>query len=160
LGCASESNSNNENRSQNEAEDPSVREPVTLRMSANQYGEEEFNKFFKEPIENAYPHITLERDEAHVSAGSVEELILADELPDLIQTTSCSTPDLSESAIITDLEPFVEKDNFDLSNLRPEAYEQIFLYGELVDDVTIPWFPVSLDHNSMIYNKDIFDRFG
>lgn len=160
LGCASESNSNNENKSQNEAEDPSEREPVTLRMSANQYGEEEFNKFFKEPIENAYPHITLERDEAHVSAGSVEELILADELPDLIQTTSSSTPHLSETGIITDLEPFVEKDNFDLSNLRPEAYEQIFLYGELVDDVTIPWFPVSLDHNSMIYNKDIFDKFG
>src|SRR5699024_3513745 len=110
--------------------------------------------------ENAYPHITLERDEAHVSAGSVEELILADELPDLIQTTSSSTPHLSETGIITDLEPFVEKDNFDLSNLRPEAYEQIFLYGELVDDVTIPWFPVSLDHNSTIYNKDIFDKFG
>src|SRR5690625_1106653 len=109
LGCASESNSNNENKSQNEAEDPSEREPVTLRMSANQYGEEEFNKFFKEPIENAYPHITLERDEAHVSAGSVEELILADELPDLIQTTSSSTPHLSETGIITDLEPFVEK---------------------------------------------------
>lgn len=162
LGCTDENVVEMVDESKNniENEDSTEKEPITLRMAANQYDDEEFDRFFREPIENAYSHITLEKVDTRISAQSVEELILADELPDLIQIPASTTPHLSETGVITDLEPLIEKHKIDLSNLRPEAYEQMMLYGETVDDVTIPWLPVNLDHNSMIYNKDIFDKFG
>lgn len=156
---------NNVNESNNSgeeqlAEDLVDREPVTLRMAADHYTDELFDDIFKEPVEDMYPHITLEKVGLPWSVESIEEHILSDELPDIILRPTADMQTVRETGIFTDLEPFIEKYDFDLDLLKPELVDTILSVGKAIGDVTIPMFPVNLDHSAMIYNKDIFDLLG
>lgn len=67
-----EQNHNNINNNEGEAEinDP---ESITLRISANHYRDDEFEEFFRNPIEATYSYIKVEKVDLPFSIETIEE---------------------------------------------------------------------------------------
>lgn len=115
---------------------------------------------FREPIESQFSHITIEKVDLPWSIEAIEEHIIADELPDLNLRDTAGMQMIRETGIFMDLEPYIEKYDFDLSILKPEMVDLVKGLGEIIGDVNIPVLPVNIDHSAMLYNKDIFDLMG
>ncbi|MEK3890004.1 ABC transporter substrate-binding protein [Bacillus sp. FSL K6-3431] len=129
-------------------------EPVTLSVLVH-WEEEMFNERFKNPIEEAFPHITLE----HVRAGSgredLEELFAKGTQPDIL--FEVSQDNLEYLELDYDLGELIEKHNYDLSHINP-----VFLDSLRAKDKEgrLLGLPYEIIYYALFYNKDIFDLFG
>lgn len=147
-----------ENSDVNTAEEQSTpevsTEPVTLGFYANVgLSNEEFELFFKEPVENHFPNITLVKME-----GSLDEMIAAKEIPDIIFSDNDWHMPLKELRLPADISDLVEKFEIDLDKFIPEtvaAIRNLDPEGQRLEGI-----PVWRNVGTMFYNKDIFDLFG
>ena len=129
-------------------------EPVTLRFFANVgLSNEEFELFFKEPIENNFPNITMVKMD-----GSLDEMIAAREIPDIIFSDNDWHIPLRELRLPADITDLVDKFDLDLDKFIPEtvtAIRNLDPEGQRLEGI-----PVWRNVGTMFYNKDIFDLFG
>ncbi|MCJ7839877.1 extracellular solute-binding protein [Lederbergia sp. NSJ-179] len=135
-------------------EDEGEKEPVTLKVLVH-WSEEMFNERFKDPVEAALPHITLE----HVQSGSgredLEEVFASGENPDIFFEVSHENLEYFE--LDYDLDELVEKHSYDLSHINPVYLDSIRAKDK---ERRLLGLPYEVINYVLIYNKDIFDLFG
>ncbi|WP_179135896.1 ABC transporter substrate-binding protein [Paenibacillus sp. 32352] len=154
TGCTSDSKPAAESKPE-EAEFKVSTEPVTLKFYVNvtRLSPPEYNKFFVEPLQKKYPHITLEKLE-----GDLEKLILAGETPDLILSDNDWHMPLVALDLPADLTDLVKKSKLDLGKFVPETVQAIRNLDP--NGKELQGIPFSRNTGVLFYNKDIFDKFG
>lgn len=108
-------------------------------------------------IKEALPHITLNVMNAQ-EGQRYADLIASGTLPDIIyESNSLQQGTIIRHGFHYELDELIEKNNFDLGRFEPNILDQTRfsnaegkLYG----------LPYSINRYAMLYNKDIFDRFG
>ncbi|MEK3888313.1 ABC transporter substrate-binding protein [Bacillus sp. FSL K6-3431] len=133
------------------------REPITIKAAVI-WDETMFNERFKEPIETKFPHITMEH--IHIDTGnreSLEELFASGEVPDLFFTMN--QEDMEYFELDQDLGELFEanKMEMDTSHLNQSLVDTI--RGRDAEGRLVAW-PYENTYYAMLYNKDIFDKFG
>lgn len=148
-------NNNNDDNS-NEGIDNNLEddlEPVTLLMVTH-WGDGQFEENFKQHVEEALPHITLE----HVQSrqDELEENVFAKNLkPDIMMASV--TDYLIEIDLLLDLYPLIEKFGFDLGRLEPGIMDYL---KNMSHEGELNGLPLIRPEYALVYNPDIFDLFG
>ncbi|MEK3890006.1 ABC transporter substrate-binding protein [Bacillus sp. FSL K6-3431] len=128
-------------------------EPVTLKF--NYAWEEEFNEDIKGPVEEKFPHITLEFVE--MALDEVETEIAQKNIPDIFYLSGGDqVPLLEEYELTYDLDELINGNNFDLSSISQAHIYQARGWG----DGALYYFPYVRRWEVLYYNKEIFDQFG
>ncbi|WP_171652674.1 ABC transporter substrate-binding protein [Paenibacillus foliorum] len=130
-------------------------EPVTLKIFNHNAGimQKDVDDLFSGPVQKKYPNIKFEL----VTGKSLEQLIAAGEIPDLIPTSNFYLNGLVDLGLTTDMNDFVKKERIDLNRFEPEAIKAIKQFGKNGELVGMPY---TMNYGVMVYNKDIFDKFG
>ena len=129
--------------------------PVTLKLynhSAGIANQADFEKLVLKPVQAKYPNITIEYVQ-----GKLEDMIAAGEIPDIISVGNLYLNDLKELGLLTDLNDMVKKYKTDFGKIDAGTFDflkQLAPNGELYA------IPFSLNYGVLLYNKDIFDKFG
>lgn len=139
-------------------ETPKPPEPYTLKVYAAGVQEAEFNSRYRGVLENKFPHITFQFM-ANGKGASIQELVAAGEVPDLIRT---DTPTLKAGYLDLklgyDMRDLVKANKYDLKRFNPSFVQEIQDMapdGQLYGLPVPPFFPVV-----MYYNIDLFNKFG
>jgi multiple sugar transport system substrate-binding protein len=132
-------------------------EPVTLTFYPHVAALEEelFQQYVAEPAKKKYPNITLE----FLPKGGVhkiEEMVASGTIPDIIFAGSDNFISLQRIGVLTDMDPLIKEQNFDMSIFAPESVQT------LKDDNEgkLSAIPFSRNGAGLWYNKDVFDKFG
>ncbi|CAG7623613.1 hypothetical protein PAESOLCIP111_02542 [Paenibacillus solanacearum] len=135
-----------------------TKDPVTIKMyhKGGTISDEEFKNYFVEPVAKKYPNITLELVRDGAKGNSPEELLTSGNFPDLIYTSNPSIPVFQDLDIIEDLNPLIKKHGLDLSKFQDTGLEMMKGY----DSKILVGLPLTMNMSAMIYDKDIFDKFG
>ncbi|GIN58661.1 hypothetical protein J8TS2_29800 [Lederbergia ruris] len=156
FGCANDTNTepNDEDNTAGDEVEEGEPDPVTLQVVVG-WDEEMFNDRFKDPIEEAFPWITIE----HIQSGSgreeLEELFAKDLNPDIIFQIS---PDNMEYfGLDYDLDELIEKHGYDVSHINPVYLDAIRAKDP---ERRLLGMPYEIVNWVLFYNKDIFDTFG
>jgi multiple sugar transport system substrate-binding protein len=133
-------------------------EPITLKVYGNNATVIEFsNKFINGPIHEKFPNISFE----FVNGQSPEQLLAANQFPDLGFFPDNEIIDALHLKIPADLTPFMKKYNLNFDQYTKEAQDYASLFSEVSDQKQgLYGLPFLLEHKLMYYNQDIFDKFG
>lgn len=159
VGCSSDSNSQandpkpNNNEPDNE-ESINEKEPVTLSIVVH-WEEDMFNERFKDPIEKAYPWMTLEQVRIPEFRNELEEIFAEGISPDIF--FEVSHEDLYYFHLDYDLDELIEKHQYDVSHIHPVYLESIRAKDR---EGRLLGMPYEVINYVLFYNKDIFDLFG
>ncbi|MFS0612713.1 ABC transporter substrate-binding protein [Lederbergia ruris] len=150
AACTSKTNGPEES-GENENVEP---EPITLKfLHAHGIDDEGFEKQYKNPIEDEFPYITIER----IDTGDLDELIAKGEMPDIYFVENpVNIKNYIESELVLDLSDLIEKHDFDLNRIQPNILSEHRTFS----DGNLYTIPLSLGLTALHYNKDIFDLFG
>ncbi|CAG7635362.1 ABC transporter substrate-binding protein [Paenibacillus allorhizosphaerae] len=136
-------------------EDLVITEPVTVRLYSH-------NAAINTPadvealfgtVKKKHPNITIEL----IKGTTLNQMIAAGEVPDLIATTHFYMGGLLPLEVGSDMNDFVKKYGVDLNRFEPQAINALKTYGKKGELYGIPY---TLNYGVLVYNKDIFDRFG
>jgi multiple sugar transport system substrate-binding protein len=130
------------------------KKPVTVTLvnyGAGVNNETDLEKIILGPVRQKYPNITIEL------VKDLAKLVQAGQTPDLIATSNFYMDLMLDMGVATDLNEAVKKYNIDLSNLEPETINALKPYGK---NGELYGMPYSMNYGTLIYNKDIFDKFG
>jgi multiple sugar transport system substrate-binding protein len=133
-------------------------EPVTLSVFFRCYKvtDEEFERNFVAPTKKKYPHITLVNMSCSDSK-KLDELIVAKELPDIIDDTLLGLHDLLAKDIPTDLNELIRSQQFDLTRMDPNVVAFVRSIGANGEMYSMPRVRSA---SAAYYNKELFDKFG
>ncbi|RKN84943.1 ABC transporter substrate-binding protein [Paenibacillus ginsengarvi] len=133
-------------------------EPYMMKVYAAGVQEAEFNSRYRSALESKFPYITFQFM-ANGKGASIQELVAAGEVPDLIRT---DTPTLKAGYLDLklgyDMRDVVKANKYDLKRFNPSFIQEIQDMapdGQLYGLPVPPFFPVVL-----YYNKDLFNKFG
>ena len=129
-------------------------EPITLKfLHAHGIDDEGFREQYKEPIEEKFPYITIER----IDSDNLDDLIASGEIPDIYFVENpIHIKKYVESELAMDLSDLIEKHQFDLNRIQPTLLTEHRNFS----DGNLYTIPLSLGLTALHYNKDIFDLFG
>ncbi|TVY11110.1 ABC transporter substrate-binding protein [Paenibacillus cremeus] len=135
---------------------PSSSEPVTLIMYQVGSGIEdnEFKEIIADPVKKKYPNITVELQRLQ-QGTTLESAVAAQQYPDLIFAGILDVNRLKDLGLVTDLNPYIKKYKYDLSQLQTSTTDMVAKYSDKGEMLAMPFtlgFPI------MYYNKDIFDK--
>ncbi|MBE1442059.1 ABC transporter substrate-binding protein [Paenibacillus sp. OAS669] len=136
-------------------EELTITEPVTLKLYSHYAAintPNDVDALFG-TVKKKHPNINIEL----IKGTKLSDMIAAGEVPDLIATTHFYMNDLLPLGVASDMNDFVKKYRVDLSKFEPQAINAIKSYGKNGELYGIPY---TLNYGVLIYNKDIFDRFG
>ncbi|CAG7626812.1 ABC transporter substrate-binding protein [Paenibacillus allorhizosphaerae] len=156
AGCGGKAEEANQAQTPSQEKPAFGSEPVVLKFYNHTAGvvtEEEMNSLIVKPVQKKYPNISFER----VTGATLDQMVASGELPDLIGSANVYMYDMIAAGIASDLNPFIQRDKIDLSQLEPgtiDILKKFSAKGELFA------LPLSMNYGVMPYNKDIFDRFG
>jgi multiple sugar transport system substrate-binding protein len=138
------------------AKEPS---PVTLKVlqSVAQLSDSEFQQYFVDTIKKKFPYITLEMVKEKDKGNSAEELLAAGTFPDIIYTSNLFISKFEALGVPVELSPFIKKNNFDLNRYDKAYIDTMKAYSTNGQLYAIPF---SANTSTLLYNKDIFDKFG
>ncbi|GIN71101.1 hypothetical protein J14TS2_15760 [Bacillus sp. J14TS2] len=157
VSCSKDSSeraSTDVNNEKDVTENDEEKEPVTLSVLVH-WDEEMFNERFKEPVEAALPHITLEHFQSGSGREDLEEVFASGESPDIF--FEVSQENLEYLELDYDLDELVEKHSYDLSHINPVYLDTIRSKDK---EKRLLGLPYEVNNYVLFYNKDIFDLFG
>jgi multiple sugar transport system substrate-binding protein len=137
-----------------------VNEPVTVKFAASggMFPQEDFIRYVADPVKKKYPHITLQRINTSDKGMSLDELVAAGEIPDIVANyPGPAGGKLRDLGLVFNMEPLMKTYNFDLGRFAPEAVETLKIAGGQDYLVGLPAYTNAF---ALFYNKDIFDKFG
>lgn len=153
-------NANNDSGTGSDAEE------ITIRW-AHQWGEDHFWNGIGKDLEEKFPHITIEVQDAGTDhPEDLEDLIAAKKSPDIV-TLGLVThiPFLDDLDLAYDMTELVENSGFDLDRLEPSILEYARKQdpnndGSGENENGLYAIPSSRPTWSLHYNKDVFDKLG
>lgn len=152
-GNESDGNTTTNPSEQTQKETP--RDNVTLHFFYNGYSKELVDAM-KERVENKFPYIKLNVI-MDGKGSSIDETLAAGTNLDLTAFSMGQLFKVMDLKLYSDLNPLIKQHGFDVNQFAPGVYETAVSYsgnGEM-------WvMPYELNVNVLIYNKNIFDKFG
>jgi len=156
TGCAGQSKHGNAtNASGGNIEELNITEPVTLKLYSHYAAintPSDVEALFG-AVKKKYPNIDIEL----VKGVKLEDMVASGDLPDLFAVPHGSMGDLISLGVVSDMNEFVSKYQVDMKRFVPQAIDALKSYGKKGELYGIPY---TLNYGVLIYNKDIFDRFG
>lgn len=130
-------------------------EPVKLTVYDYAAGmnDRELQTYIVEPIRAKYPNMSFEL----LTAKSPEELAASGIVPDLVTTSNVYVKYLLDLGYGEDLQPKLKSSGVDVSLLEPEIVNELKKFGPKGELYGLPF---SMNYGVMLYNQDIFDKFG
>jgi multiple sugar transport system substrate-binding protein len=138
------------------AELDKIDKPTTLTIYAP-VSDAIFAKFFADPLKAKFPNLTLEQlKPTKPNSEGAAELVEQGNTPDLVYAVPGWYGKEKLIDLYTDLTPLIKKYNFDMNRLDPVVLETLKTYSP----GKIDFIPESVTTLILLYNKDIFDKFG
>src|SRR5690554_480522 len=103
--------------------DPTPSEPVTLTMLPHTNLASNFEELITIPMQEHYPHITVELLEGPYNPNGLQNLIAAGAVPDLVSTWNGQLPAMEDMGVLQDLTPLVRQLDMDLTRFAPVNIE-------------------------------------
>jgi len=175
VACGSDSNNNNNNEKNNANEtangnndnnetgdvnDEGEKEEITIRW-AHQWGEDHFWETIGDFVQDEFPHITFEIQEAGLDhPEDVEKLVAAKKSPDVITMGLITHSNfLYDLGLSYNMDELIENSDFDLDRLDADII-QYARNQDPEDKGGLVGLPVERPTFSLHYNKDVFDTLG
>jgi multiple sugar transport system substrate-binding protein len=140
---------------------PAENKPVTIRVGVKAQGyltDEEFARYFSEPVKKKYPWITVEKVIYASKGAQLADLVAAGTVPDIVVTNNVNgMPEFLDLNLTTPLNELIQKQKLDLNRFEPQALDAVKAAAQSKDLVALPY---SRNFQALYYNKDIFDKFG
>jgi multiple sugar transport system substrate-binding protein len=130
-------------------------DPVTLNILASTT-ELDFDKMLIEPVKRKYPFITLNIIQKG-KGNSIQELIASGQVPDLITDWTGGVSNKKQFDLFFDLTPLIKSHNLDLGRFQANTLDAI---RAVADNNELYGLPFNSQLFLLLYNKDIFDKFG
>jgi len=134
-------------------------DPATIKIavSNNMFTEEDFARYITEPVKRKYQHITVERINTSEKGSSMNELMAAGTIPDIVGYYPGNLNAINELGLAFNIEELIKKHRFDLNRFAPEVVETIKIASNQSYITGLAAY-----HNpfGLFYNKDVFDRMG
>jgi multiple sugar transport system substrate-binding protein len=130
-----------------------INEPVTLTVHLFPAQKKIFDDFVVPGLKQKYPKLTLELIES--DKVKLEDLIASGQLPDLFAANDLQN--FMDVKLTRDLTELIKRHQFDLSAIDPALIESVKRYSDKGELLALP---AGRGINSLIYNKDIFNKFG
>jgi ABC-type glycerol-3-phosphate transport system substrate-binding protein len=151
IGCSQEAAPYNGAMKVDEAK------PVTLTLFAAQnLSEELWKQLLHDPLKKQYPHITLNIIKPE-PGKNIKELVVSGIVPDLVTVWNGEAGVYHELDLLEDMTPLLKKHNISVDRFERSAIEAIQSSTNHGGLVGLPYF---VQANALLYNKDIFDKFG
>lgn len=135
-------------------------EPITLSVYiALPLDDQAWNDFFVEPVKRRFPNVTLQkvpRVESGLQAD-LDRLLIAKEIPDIIFTSFGGISTMKDNHIELDLTSMVKDAGIDMEQFKPGVNEAFQVYADKGEIYALPLY---MNVPVLLYNKDIFDKFG
>jgi multiple sugar transport system substrate-binding protein len=150
----------------------------TLRIATTMYGGGDDNEYFRqqftEVFEYANPNIKLEfiptQDTTYMYGGGpkpgekmpdpyekLKEVMQGDNPPDVVMVDYSQLPDLISSNLLAPLDPLIQKDKFDTTDIVPTVLDGI---KAAATDGKLYALSPTFTSSALIYNKKIFQDAG
>lgn len=114
--------------------------------------DEQFQKFFVQPVKAKYPQINLVQ-----TRDTLDKLLTAGTPPDIVLVSNASLATVLEADLPEDLTAMMKTYNINAGGMEQAVVEQIRKLG---DQKAFYGMPFAMNYGAMVYNKDIFDKFG
>ncbi|MFC7680441.1 ABC transporter substrate-binding protein [Paenibacillus sp. GCM10028914] len=130
-------------------------EPVTLKI-ATPWGVDYFTPRMIDPIQEEFPHITVEHVDWNGTAENMQELSAEGVVPDIVLGYTGQAP-FEELEMVFGLDEMIQEFGVDLSGVNPQILQELRSRdkeGRLIG------LPDAGDVLALYYNKEIFDLLG
>jgi multiple sugar transport system substrate-binding protein len=138
---------------------PEEHEPVTVRVGVKSTGylsNEEFQRYFVEPVKKKFPWITPEW--VTYSNSSLPQMVAIGDAPDIVITNNVNgMPQMEELALAGSIEDLIKAHKLDVSRIETFALDALKVASQRDELVGIPY---TRHFGALYYNKDIFDKFA
>lgn len=138
--------------------DASPPKPVTVTMfnQSNGISDDRLQQFILEPLKQKLPHVTFEvvKD---AKGSTMDELVATGNFTDINYGSNPQFPPYLLKELQYDMNDLVKKHNLDLNRFDPAFINAVKTFDDKGKLYAIPF---STNLGVLIYNKDIFDRFG
>ncbi|MEF3307909.1 extracellular solute-binding protein [Paenibacillus sp. GYB004] len=134
-------------------------QPVTVKIAvhAGIVNDADMKKYFIDPVKQKFPHITIERINTADKGSTLNELVAAGSIPDMVINYPYNLTDLTKLGIDYNMDALIKTHGIDLNRISPEYLESI----KVVNGFNYyTGLPMNNNTFALFYNKDIFDRFG
>ncbi|MDF2723831.1 MAG: family 1 extracellular solute-binding protein [Paenibacillus sp.] len=162
-GGSAGSNASESGQKDKEKEKPAAvtvsSEPVTIKFAYpfNWVLDSEFKQYIEEPVKKKYPNISFEVFNLAAKGSSLDELLGAGVVPDMVMTASPLIERYAGRGLEENLEPYIKKFGFDLTKLNKVAVDAVKIVNQTDYLTGLPW---TMHFYANYYNKAIFDKFG
>lgn len=114
--------------------------------------DEQFQKFFVEPMAAKYPQIKLVQ-----TREPLNNLITAGTPPDMVLASNPGLIVMLDADLPEDLTHMIKEYNIDTGKMNRVVVDTIHQLGE---NKAFYGIPFAMNYGAMVYNQDIFDKFG
>lgn len=119
---------------------------------------EKFEEYFVKPVKAKHPAISLKLLKVtNPAKDGIEALIAAGTIPDLVADSNTGLNKYLDMEYAEDLNPMIKNFNIDLNRFEPAIVETLRGLGR---NKGIYGLPFGMNYGSLLYNKDLFDKFG
>ncbi|MFE5320398.1 ABC transporter substrate-binding protein [Paenibacillus sp. NPDC056579] len=133
--------------------------PVTVKFATSQgiFSDTEFKKYIAEPVAKKYPNISVEYINTSEKGFSLNELIAAGTIPDIVVGYGSTLKQLIDLKLLYNMDPIIKQNKFDTNRVIPEMLEYIKVNGS---SDYLGALPVYNNAFGLFYNKALFDKFA
>jgi len=119
---------------------------------------EKFEEHFAKPVKAKHPNISLKLLKVTSPAkDGIEALVAAGTIPDIVADSNTGLNKYLDMDYAEDLNPMIKKFNIDLNRFEPAIVDTLHGLGR---NKGIFGLPFGMNYGALLYNKDIFDKFG
>jgi multiple sugar transport system substrate-binding protein len=142
--------------STNTAVAPASKVPVQLHFHAEIYTAEVVQELIVDPLKKKFPNVSITITRAGTGT-QLTDLITSGKTPDMLFVNNFALKTkVRDFGFDFDLAPLFKKYNFDVNRLRDGVIPTVTELGNGI----IPALPMFIAPHVLIYNKEIFNRFG
>ncbi|RKN80719.1 extracellular solute-binding protein [Paenibacillus ginsengarvi] len=114
--------------------------------------DDQFKAFFVDPMKAKYPQINLVK-----AVDGLDKLLAAGTPPDLVLVSNPGLATILEANIPEDLNPMIKTYGINIGQMEQSVVQQV---QKLSDQKAFYGMPFAMNYGAMVYNQDIFDKFG
>lgn len=147
-----------DNESPSGDEEDILEQPVTLTLWNRAMGliNDDLVQEFFAPVYEKYPNVKIQLIEEDIN-----DMIASGRVPDLVASSNYYLLEHIHDELAGDMSDFIEERGIDLGIFNSAVAENLQLFGDLTNNPgAIYAMPVSMNHGVLIYNKEVFDKFG
>lgn len=159
AGCSNKETTS-EKASPTAAPNEKAASPASVKLKLGYtsfFSEEAVKKYFVDPLAKKYPHMTLELINVSAKGFDLNTLVASKNIPDIYIEIYGNLNPWAQAGLLRNIEPQIKEQKIDLNRIEPQFLNAAKINLNLD---YIPALPILNNAFGLIYNKNLFDRFG